>query len=77
MALATPAPATLTLPALSAIGAEPGLRDPNLRPLGPVGHESFTVAASGADKIDGESSVTLSQPFRVHHPGIARNPVGT
>ena len=28
-----------------------------------MGHESFTVAASGADKIDGESSVTLSQPF--------------
>ena len=41
--------------------------------LGQWGTNPFTVAASGADKIDGESSVTLSQPFGQHHPGIARN----
>lgn len=64
MALVSPAPATLTLPALSAIGAEPGLRVIRIFDrLGQWGDNPFTVVASGTDKIDGESSVTLSQPF--------------
>ena len=64
MALVSPAPATLTLPALSTIGAEPGLRVIRIFDrLGQWGDNPFTVVASGTDKIDGESSVTLSQPF--------------
>lgn len=62
--LTTPQALTITLPALATLATVPGGR--KLRILdanGSWGAYPVTLNGAGSDKIDGESSVTLSQPW--------------